>query len=141
MNTSLKQSNRTRRSLKHRNRLGSTAVEFAMVCPLIFALVFGLFEMSRAMTISDSMRTSVIAGAREAGIAQTTADNVIAEMEETLDLFRVRNRTIVVTPDIIDASVDEVTINISIPLDTSNGVVLHRVIGADEMTFARTITR
>ena len=100
-----------------------------------------MFEISRVMTVSDSVRTSVIAGVREAGIARTTADNVVAKMEETLDLFRVNNRTIVVTPENIDASVSEVTISVSAPLDSSNGVVLHKFIGTEDIAFTQTLSR
>ncbi len=68
-------------------------------------IVLGMFEMSRAITISDSIRTTVIASAREAGIARTTSDEVIAEMEEALNHFRVRSPTVVVTQAIIDDTV------------------------------------
>lgn len=139
----LKKQQLSRSTFRRKNcdRRGTTSVEFAIVAPLVLLVVFGLFEMSRAMTISDSVRTAVIAGAREAGIAQTTADNVEDEMRRVLNLFRVRNPTIVVTPEIIDESVGEVSISIRVPMDTSNGVVMHRVVGAEAMALDRTIPR
>ena len=79
----MNQQNKNRR----RNRLGATAIEFALVAPLVLAIVFGLFEISRVMTVSDAMKTSVIAGAREAGVAQTNASEVRREMEAILNLF------------------------------------------------------
>jgi len=135
------QHKRSNPRVKIPNRLGSTAVEFSIVCPVVLMIIFGLFEMSRAMTISDSVRTAAIAGAREASIALTTAEEVEAEMRALLRLFRVYNPTIVVTPAVIDAGVNEVTISVEVPMDESNGVVLHRVIGAEPMKLTRVLQR
>lgn len=51
---------------------GSTAVEFAMVLPLLVAVVFGVLEFGRAMWMRQSMQFAVEEAARYA-LANTTA--------------------------------------------------------------------
>lgn len=133
----MNQQNKNRR----RNRLGATAIEFALVAPLVLAIVFGLFEISRVMTVSDAMKTSVIAGAREAGVAQTNASEVRREMEAILDLFGIYNRQIVVTPETIDNSVIEVSIDVTIPLNSDNGMYFNKIVGAEDLQFGTVLAR
>ena len=113
-----------------RNQRGVTAVEFAIVCPMVLLFVFGMFEISRVITITDSVKTSVVAGAREAGVARTTSDNVEAEVARYLDTFRIRNRDITVSPALIDDSVTQVTINVTVPMTAQNGVLFQKFVSA-----------
>ena len=133
----MNQQNKNRR----RNRLGATAIEFALVAPLVLAIVFGLFEISRVMTVSDAMKTSVIAGVREAGVAQTDASEVRKEIETILDMFGVYNRQITVTPETIDNSVSQVSIQVSIPLNSDNGIYFKRFFGDSDIDFETNVTR
>lgn len=130
-----------RRSLTKRNRRGATAVEFALVVPLVLLLVFGLLEISRAVTVTDSVRTAVIAGAREASVAQTTDANIQDEMEQILDLFNVDTREIEITPAVIDNTVAEVNIRIAVPLSTDNGLHFGKFFGTQIVEFNNVIER
>jgi len=112
-------------------RRGATAVEFAIVCPIVLAIMFGMLEISRISTIIDSARTSVITGAREARVASATRETIRAEMEETLTLFGIRESTIEVTPATIDPTVSEISINIEVPFSASNGLYLITLAGSD----------
>ena len=127
--------------LKMGKRRGVSAIEFAIVAPIVLLIVFGLFEVSRVMTINDSVRTSVIAGVREAGVANTTADNVKAEIESILNAFRVRSSEVVVTPTVIDAGVTEISIDVTVPLNTDNGVYFQKVIGPGKVAFSTVLER
>lgn len=127
--------------LKMGKRRGVSAIEFAIVAPIVLLIVFGLFEVSRVMTINDSVRTSVIAGVREAGVANTTADNVKAEIEFILNAFRVRSSEVVVTPSVIDAGVTEISIDVTVPLNTDNGVYFQKVIGPGKVAFSTVLER
>ena len=84
--------------LSSRKRRGATAVEFALVCPIVLAIMFGMLEISRMSTVIDAARTSVITGAREARVANATRETIEEEMDNILDLFGVRDSTITVSP-------------------------------------------
>ncbi len=131
---------RRRRCLQIR-RAATTAVEFAIVLPLVLLIVFSLMEISRAVTISDSAKTSVIAGSRQALVAETTNTNVQAEMERILDLFGVRSRQIVVTPAVINPTVQEVSIQITVPFDSSNGLYFGQLFDDSSFEFTTVIAR
>ena len=56
-----------------------TAVEFAMVAPVFFLLVFGLIELGRMVMVQQSLTNAVREGCRTAALA-TTTDNSEVEM-------------------------------------------------------------
>lgn len=124
-----------------RTRFGATAVEFAIVCPFVLVLIFGLLEVSRAVTISDTIKTGIIAGAREAGVAQTDATKVQEEIDFILDVFGVHNRDIVITPEVIDDSTTEVTIEIAAPLNSQNGLFFGTILGSHNLQVSTVIPR
>lgn len=59
------------------NEAGATAVEFAIVCPLIFATVLGTFETGRALYVRNHISEAAAAGAR----AVITSENDAAAIE------------------------------------------------------------
>lgn len=65
----------------HRNCAGSTAVEFAMVLPVLLAVVMGVLEFGRAMWLRHDMQFAVEEAARFALVndtATTTAISAVA---------------------------------------------------------------
>jgi len=107
-----------------RKRRGATAVEFALVCPIVFAIMFGMLEISRMSTIIDAARTSVIAGAREARVANASNATIEEEMENILDLFGVRDSTITVSPAAIGPDTAVISVDIEVPFNAANGLFL-----------------
>lgn len=103
--------------------------------------MFGMLEVSRMSTIVDSARTSVIAGAREARVSNATTGTVTAEMEEILSMFGIRDHQIRVSPSVIDASVEEVAIDIEVPFNASNGMYLITLSGSNNLNFTITVSR
>ncbi|MGH7045784.1 MAG: TadE/TadG family type IV pilus assembly protein [Stellaceae bacterium] len=58
---------------------GATAVEFALVAPMFFMLVFGTIEFGRLLWTQEALQETAIAGARCVAIAQgTTQDSPCA---------------------------------------------------------------
>jgi len=59
-----------------RNRDGAAAVEFAIIAPVIFAFLFGIFEVGRVMYEQNRVAAAAAAGARAVtlyGAADETA--------------------------------------------------------------------
>ena len=128
------------RPKRRRPRKGVTSVEFALVCPAIFLIAFGMIELSRAQSITGTARTSLFVGAREASVANSNAGRVRAEMEDVLSALGISDRTITVTPESFD-SASEVTIQIEVPFSVSNGLIFQRHLGGSAANFSATISR
>lgn len=108
---------------------------------MVLTVVFGMLEISRASTISNTARTGLIAGAREATVAQTNSVNVTAEVDRIMGFFGVGDRQITVTPEEIDDSVDEVRIQLSVPFNGNNRQYLGKLMGSRVLDLDITIPR
>jgi Flp pilus assembly protein TadG len=60
-----------------RDRSGATAVEFAIIAPLIFMSVLGTFETGRALYVRNHMNEAAAAGARQAIISGNSNNSAI----------------------------------------------------------------
>ena len=133
--------NRVGASVPGRNRRGATAVEFALVCPIVLGIMFGMLEISRMSTIIDAARTSVITGAREARVVNSSSETIQEEMEEILTLFGVRDTNIEISPSVIDATVETVSIDIEVPFNATNGLFLVTLPQSNNLNLNIEITR
>lgn len=124
-----------------RTRLGATTVEFALVFPLLLTVTFFMLETLRMTTISETVKTSVLAGAREASVAVTSADTVKHEMELILAPYGIPDHDITVTPAVIDSSVGEVSIGIAVPLNANNGIFFMKTLGTRNVQVNSTVSR
>jgi Flp pilus assembly protein TadG len=59
-----------------RNTVGATAVEFALVCPLIFSAVLGTFETGRALFVRNQIAEAAAAGARAVIVSSNNATTI-----------------------------------------------------------------
>ena len=66
------------------NRRGAAAVEFALVAPLFFAMIFGIAEAGRMLEVQQLMTNATREGARRAMIKGVTADEVKAAVLDSL---------------------------------------------------------
>ena len=58
-------------------RRGATVVEFAMVVPILFLLVFGMIEFGRYVMLQQIAITSTREGSRKAALGTTTSDQQV----------------------------------------------------------------
>jgi hypothetical protein len=64
--------NRSRKRSSHkRNRLGATTIEFALVAPFLFFLVFASVEFSRMMMVRQALTNAAREGCRHAALVTT----------------------------------------------------------------------
>ncbi|MEW6751086.1 MAG: TadE/TadG family type IV pilus assembly protein [Candidatus Latescibacterota bacterium] len=81
-----------------RSQSGNAVVEFALVLPILFLLVFGITEFGRALMTSNVLYSAAREGARLAAIGSDAAA-VTARVNEVLDAASVEDagRSITVT--------------------------------------------
>ena len=106
-----------------RNRRGATAVEFAMVAPIVFMLLFGALELSHANMVLNTAEAAAYEGARIGIVPGANAADCQAAAKRILDLCKIENATITVVPAVIDNATQTVTINIDVPYN-SNAVTV-----------------
>lgn len=68
-----------------RHARGATLVEFALVAPLLFLFVFGLFEFGRYVMVQQALTNAAREGSRNASLAVTrNAESVEAAVRDGL---------------------------------------------------------
>lgn len=114
---------------KQSRRSGFThTVEFAVVAPVLFGLVLGIFEVGRYIMIQNllmnaaraGVRVGVVAGVSSATIT-TTVSNVLTSQGVSGD-----TATILVNENAVDASTatsgQEITVKVSVPVSNISWV-------------------
>lgn len=83
------------------NRSGAAVVEFAIVAPLFFLLIFGMIEYGRMVMVQQVITNASREGARRAVLDGATTSGVVARVEEFLDSAAVDSgsTTITLSPD------------------------------------------
>src|SRR5688572_19641791 len=93
-----------------RNRRGAAAVEFAVVAPVLFLMVFGMIEYGRAVMVQQVMVNAAREGARSGVLDGATATDVEDRVVDYL-----------VGGGISSASTDHVTIDPADPASAGFG--------------------
>ena len=82
----MQRSQSQRRSFFRRSRCGVSVVEFAVVSPFIFVLIFGLFEFGRIVMVQHAVANAAREGARLLSLSTTQSlDAVKTEVRDQLD--------------------------------------------------------
>lgn len=104
-----------------RKRLGAVIVEFALVVPFLFLIVFGIIDFSRAYAQLNNINSSLREGARYGAAEKTpTADDIKAEVSRFSKTWANELDTSRVSVAISDSIVVSVT-NYPITLPTLGG--------------------
>src|SRR5687767_3180728 len=64
---------------------GQSLVEFAIVLPVLLALVVGIFEFGRAWNVDQVLTNAAREGARRAVIPTATEDDVFEAVEDAME--------------------------------------------------------
>ena len=110
---------RRRRRLPPR---GATTVEFALTAPILFFFIFAALEFSRAHMIYHTCENAAYEGARRGIVPGATQQNVIDTTHSILNSVSVTGLMITVTPTNITSDTTEVTVVISVPIDSNSWV-------------------
>ncbi len=103
---------------RDRRRRGAALVEFAVVAPLLFTLVFGIIEFGRLLMVQQVITNASREGARQAILDGSSASHVRQTVTDHLNSCGVSGATIQVTPGTGKVSFGKpLTVSISVPFD------------------------
>lgn len=115
----------TRRPRNAPRRWGSTTVEFSLVAPVLFLMVFASIEFSRAVMLRHTCDIAAAEGARHGILPGATAAECRTRALAELSVLGVRGATATVSPTTLSNTDTEVTVTVSVPIDT-NGYIFPR---------------
>ena len=97
-------------------RRGATAIEFALVAPLIFLLFFGAIEIARLSFLHHTVENAAYEGARRAIVAGGTEENARQEAIRLLQAVQAGNG---IGVD-VEEQPDRVTVTVSLPVEQNS---------------------
>ncbi len=106
-------------SQKHAGRTGAVLVEFALAAPITFVVVFALIEFSRVAMLTNSAENAAYEGCRARDHSGGTAAKAQAAASRLLSSVGAVNPTITVTPATITEATTEVTVEVSLSLNSN----------------------
>ncbi len=121
-------------------RTGAAAVEFAMVAPIFFLVVFICIEFVRLNMIRNLTQDAAYFAARSAMVPGATADEAIAEANRILGFMNTQGANVVVNEDAsgeLNDDSTEISVTITVPMD-QNSFLIPQFTG--EITFTSTAT-
>ena len=80
-------------------RSGAATVEFAIIAPLLFMLVMGLFEFGRMMMVQEILTNGAREGARKAALPGATSSDVTGVVNTYLSATGISGHTTSCAPD------------------------------------------
>ncbi|MDZ7615745.1 MAG: TadE/TadG family type IV pilus assembly protein [Patescibacteria group bacterium] len=129
------------------NRRGAAAVEFAVIAPVFFLLVFGMIEFGRMIMVQQIITNAAREGARIAVLDGATthgSGGVANTVDEYLEGAGIRGATVTVIPDPPDSAGwgEPVTVTVSIPFSQVSWLPTPMFVGGDtELSSKSTMRR
>ena len=111
---------RNRKSKSRQRNLGSVCVEFALVSPIFFLIIFASIEFARVHMIQSAAENACFEGCRRGIVPGATAESCREQCAEILRIARVRDFTVEVIPNTIEADTDTITVSAEIPITGRN---------------------
>jgi len=121
------------------HRRGATTVEFAVVLPMLILFVFAALEFSRANMLRNTIENAAFEGARIGIVPGASATDVEAAAQNLLDMLRINDSTITVSPTPIDATTTAVTVTVSAPMSIANNYVTPKFFLGNTLTASITL--
>lgn len=103
---------------------GVTTVEFALTAPILFLLVFGGIELSRANMLMHTADIAVMAAARQGIVPGATNADCVAAAQAELDIAGITSFNLEVNPTQMNNGTTQVTANLTVPVNGKNGYFL-----------------
>mgnify|MGYP000901819144 CR=1 FL=1 len=128
--------------LCRRKRRGAAAVEFAVVAPLFFLMVFGMIEFGRMVMVQQVITSASREGARIGVLDGSTTESVQTAVQNYLQGASVQGAQITVNPDPPSSAVygAPVTVTVSISFNQVSWLPSPMFLGGQSLT-ASTVMR
>jgi Flp pilus assembly protein TadG len=125
-----------------KNRRGAAVVEFAVVAPVFFLLVFGMIEFGRMVMVQQIITNASREGARMAVLDGSTHDNVVTTVETYLTNAGISGETVTTIPTEPSSATygQSVTVQVSISFSDVSWLPTPMFIG-DKTLVATTVMR
>jgi Flp pilus assembly protein TadG len=107
---------------QRQRRSGAVAVEFALVAPLLFMVLFSCFEFARVSMLRHTAAVAACEAARKVVVPGATAQEAVDEANFLLGTIRANAAVVTVTPPVIDFETESVTVTVELPMD-ENGLL------------------
>jgi Flp pilus assembly protein TadG len=123
MNAMLHHAGRHRRRRGNRP-LGAATVEFALVAPLVFLVVFGIIAVGRGLMVTHALSSAASQACRRAVVGSLSTSAVTTNVSNNLAAWGIRDQTTTVqvngaTNDpAAAASGDQITVTVSLPMSS-----------------------
>ena len=109
---------------KRQRREGATSVEFALVAPVFFLLVFICVEFIRLNMIRNLTNDAAYFAARTSMVPGATVEEATAEAERVLGFMFTQGAEITINDGgVLDRDAREVTVEINVPMDENSFLV------------------
>lgn len=123
------------KTARHKARRGASAVEFAIVAPLFFMLVFGCIEFGRALMVQQILTNASRVGAREAITLNATESEVISVATTYANNTSVNGVNVSVTPNPSTADPgDMVSVTVAVPFSNVSWIPAPWFMGGTSLT-------
>ena len=107
---------RTRRTAN--KRWGATAVEFAFVAPVLFAVIFAAFEFSRLAMMRSLAQSAAYEACRHSIVEGSTTDEAIEEANRVLARLGTKEAIVTINNGVaITPTTPEVHVLVEIPME------------------------
>jgi len=128
--------------LCRRNRRGAAVVEFAVVAPILFLLVFGMIEYGRLVMVQQMLTNASREGARVGVLDGSTTADVENIVDTYLTSATVSGATVTVTPSPPSSAGfgEPVTVTVDVPFNQVSWLPSPIFLGGTTMT-ATTVMR
>jgi Flp pilus assembly protein TadG len=110
------------RKLRRLERRGAVTVEFAFCVPVLLLFFFGSIEFARVNMIRQTIENAVYEGCRRGVVPGATADDCRAAAQSVLNSVAAQGADITVSPAVIDDDSHEVTVSVSVPINSNSWV-------------------
>ena len=129
--------------LFRRNRRAAAAVEFAIVAPVFFLLVFGMIEYGRMVMVQQVITNASREGCRAAVLDGATTSGVTSTVNSYLTCGSISGATVTVSPDPPTNAQygDPVTVTVSIPFTQVSWLPSPMYLGGTTLTAATVMRR